>query len=112
MLTFRTGSHQKRVMDALSHIKRMEVFTVTTDASGLFSVTTSATFTNPVMLVCPVATAGNEGYHAHRTTTSGATINGKAFKNKTQGVLIGGTIDPDNPVAASTTINVVVIEPA
>lgn len=92
-------------------INRLETFSVTTDSSGDFTVTTSTAFTNPIALAGVRATAGAEGYHAHINSVSGATITGRAFKNKTQGVLIGGTIDPDNPVAASTQIRVIVVEP-
>lgn len=90
---------------------RLEVFKVVTNSSGDFTVTTSVAFTNPVIQITPRGTAGAEGFHAHISGITGATITGRAFKNKTQGVLIGGTIDPDEAVAANTEIHVLVIQP-
>lgn len=86
----------------LIKIAKLEAFSATSDANGLFSFTTSSTFTSPKIVLTPSATAGAEGYHAHVTSVSGTTISGKVFKNKTQGVLIGGTIDPDDPAASVT----------
>lgn len=91
-------------------IARVEVFTVTTGSGGDFTLNTSTAFTSPKIIATVSATAGVEGYHAHISSVSGTTINGRAFKNKTQGVLLGGTIDPDDPVASGTTIHVVVFE--
>lgn len=91
-------------------VARVEVFTVTTGSGGDFTLNTSTAFTSPKIIAAVGATAGAEGYHAHISSVSGTTINGRAFKNKTQGVLLGGTIDPDDPVASSTTIHVVVVQ--
>lgn len=92
-------------------LNRAESFTTTTDANGDFTLTTSVSFTNPVVVGIVRATAGAEGYHVCLTGVSGTSITGRAFKNKTQAILLGGTIDPDSPVASSTTIHVLVVEP-
>lgn len=92
-------------------VAKIEVFQATSDSNGDISITTSTAFTNPKISVTPRATAGAEGYHGHVTSVSGMTITARVFKNKTQGVLLGGTIDPDN-AAASTVVHVIVTESA
>lgn len=93
----------------LMKLARMEVFTATTDASGNFSVNTSASFTSPKVLATVVAMAGAEGYHVHGVSVSGTTVTGMVFKNKKQGVLLGGTIDPDEP-ASGVNVHVLVAQ--
>lgn len=72
-------------------------------------ITTSVAFTSPKVVVTPRGTAGDEGYHAHVTGVSGTSITARVFKNKKQGVLIGGTIDPDD-AAASLAVDVLVVQ--
>lgn len=90
-------------------VNRMEAFTATTDANGDFTINTSVAFINPRVFIEVSATGGAEGYHAHITSVSGTAVHGRAFKNKTQGVLLGGTIDPDNP-ASSAAVRVLVVD--
>lgn len=90
-------------------LAKAEAFKVTTDSNGDVTVNTSTAFTSPIGIATPQATAGSEGYHAHVTSVSGTTIKFRVFKNKTQGVLLGGTIDPDE-VATSTSLNMLVVQ--
>lgn len=92
-------------------VARMEAFSGTTDANGDVTVTTSIAFTSPKVIATPRGTAGAEGYHATVTSVSGTSISVRVFKNKTQGVLIGGTIDPDAP-HASGAVDLLVVQAA
>lgn len=56
-------------------------------------------------------TTGAEGYHCVVTGKSGTSISLRVFKNKTQGVLLGGTIDPDE-AAASINVDILVAQAA
>lgn len=90
-------------------IDKAEGFEVTTNSTGDVSITTSTAFTTPKIIATPKASAGTEGYHCVVTGVSGTTITARVFHNKTQSVLIGGTIDPDSAVA-STVLDLLVIQ--
>lgn len=86
---------------SLMKLARVEVFSTTTDANGDASIVTSTSFSSPRIFAQPHAAASALGCHTTISSVSGSTINLRVFKNKTQGVLIGGTIDPDEPLASA-----------
>lgn len=90
-------------------VSKIEAFSATSDASGLFSFTTSTSFTSPKIILTPQAGSSTEGYEANVISVSGTTVNGIVFHNKQQSVLVGGTIDPDAP-SVSTTVHGLVVQ--
>lgn len=88
---------------------KLVTFTGTSDGSGLSTHSLSG-FTAPKCFASVVASAGSEAVYATISTCSTSSVVAKVYRNKTQGVLIGGTIDPDEVVTSGVTVNVLVVE--
>lgn len=91
--------------------KRGEVFSGTTDANGDITVNTSASFTNPRAFGMPAGSSDGIGYSLKLISKSGTAITFRAYKTQTTAVLLLNTnVDPD-VVAASTAVDLLVVEP-
>lgn len=91
--------------------KRAELFSGTTDANGDITVNTSAAFTNPRAFALPAGSADGVGYSMKLISKSGTAITFRAYKTQTTAVLLLNTnVDPDI-AAASTAVDILVVEP-
>lgn len=88
---------------------KLVTFTGTSDGSGLSTHSLSG-FTAPKCFASVVASAGSEAVYATISTCSTSSVVAKVYRNKTTGVLIGGTIDPDEVVTSGVTVNILVVE--
>lgn len=88
---------------------KLVTFTGTSDGSGLSTHSLSG-FTAPKCFASVAASAGSEAVYATISTCSSSSVVAKVYRNKTTGVLLGGTIDPDEVVASGVTVNVLVVE--
>lgn len=91
--------------------KRAEVFNGTTDANGDITVNTSAAFTNPRAFGIPAGSSDGVGYSLKLISKSGTAVTFRAYKTQsTTVVLLNTNVDPDG-VAASTAVDILVVEP-
>lgn len=98
-------------IEAKSLPKHIDVYTGTTDSNGDVTITfTSGKYSSaPALFVSYVFNNNNYGtfYNIKSISASSASI--RVHRNKDTPVLIGGNVDPDEPLA-STSVKVVAIE--
>lgn len=91
--------------------KRAEAFSGTTDANGDITVNTSAAFTNPRAFGLPAGSSDGVGYSLKLISKSGTALTFRAYKTQiTAVVLLNTNVDPDI-AAATTAVDLLVVEP-
>lgn len=92
-------------------VKKMEAFSGSTDANGDITVNTSTSFVNPRAVAVPAGSSDGVGYSMKLISKSGTAITFRAYKTQTTAVLLLNTnVDPDI-AAASTAVDILVVEP-
>lgn len=91
--------------------KKVKVFTATTDANGDVTIDlTSGSFSEvPAIGATYVFNNNNYGTHYNIKAISTTSISLRVMRNKETSVLLGGSIDPDEPLA-STSIRIIATE--
>lgn len=97
--------------------KQPETLTGTTDASGNVTISFANTYTTQPKVFTDLVGGGDSTHNISQQITGwtmsgsnyiGVTVNSSKFV--TTSVLIGGSIDPDTPVASGVTVNILVFK--